>query len=38
MDERDPDRQSILFKYPTSLTEYQAGAYLKLRIPVQVGR
>lgn len=29
MDERDTDRQSILFQYPTSLPEYQTGAYLK---------
>jgi hypothetical protein len=28
MDERDPDRQSILFQYPTSLPEYQTDAYL----------
>jgi hypothetical protein len=28
MDEHDPDRQSILFQYPTSLTEYRADVYL----------
>lgn len=37
MDERDPDRQSILFQYPTSLTEYQAGAYLKPNVLLEFG-
>jgi hypothetical protein len=29
MVERDPDRPSILFRYPTSLSEYQMSAYLR---------
>jgi hypothetical protein len=37
MDERDPDRQSVLFQYPTSLPEYQAGAYLKPNVLLEFG-
>jgi hypothetical protein len=29
MVERDPDRPSILFRYPKSFSEYQMGAYLR---------
>src|ERR1017187_4058966 len=37
MDERDPDRQSVLFQYPTSLSEYQTGAYLKPNVLLEFG-
>lgn len=37
MDERDPDRQSVLFQYPTSLPEYQADAYLRPNVLLEFG-
>jgi hypothetical protein len=37
MDDRDSDRQSILFQYPPSLTEYQEGAYLAPAVLLEFG-
>lgn len=37
MDERDPDRQSVLFQYPTSLPKYQTGAYLRPNVLFEFG-
>lgn len=37
MDERDLDRQSVLFQYPTSLPEYQTGAYMRPNVLLEFG-
>ena len=37
MDARDVDKQSILFKYPLSLTDYATGAYLAPSVLLEFG-
>jgi hypothetical protein len=37
LDERDHDKQSILFKYPLSLEGYSTGAYLAPSVLLEFG-